>query len=86
MAFSAGHGGAARGQGTSDGGSGLSAESYRRRHEITVSVSLTNCLSETRYPSVLGGSTVFNLQFEIFPYPISSFLPYRQFSSLFPCI
>ena len=75
-----------RGHGASDTGAGLSPEAYRRRHEITVSVSLTNCLSETRYPSVLGGSTVFNLQFEIFLYPISSFLLYRKFSSFFPCI
>ncbi|KAL5540627.1 hypothetical protein UlMin_043202 [Ulmus minor] len=34
---SAGLGGSSRGQGSSDVGSGLSAESYRRRHEITVS-------------------------------------------------
>ncbi|PON52487.1 ATP-dependent RNA helicase-like protein DB [Parasponia andersonii] len=35
-ALSTGHGGPSRGHGISDGGSGLSAEAYRRRHEITV--------------------------------------------------
>lgn len=39
--LSAGHGGtSARGHGASDVGSGLSAESYRRRNEITVTVSI----------------------------------------------
>lgn len=37
----AGHGGSSvRGQGSSGPGSGASTESYRRRHEITVTVSI----------------------------------------------
>lgn len=41
--LSAGHGGSStKGHGASDVGVGLSAEAYRRRHEISVSVSISN--------------------------------------------
>lgn len=41
-----GHGASlARGHGTSDAGSVLSAEAYRRRHEISVSVSIFKLLT-----------------------------------------
>ena len=41
----AGHGGSSvRGQGFLGQGSGVSAESYRRRHEITVTVSIWSFL------------------------------------------
>ena len=38
-------GSSARGYGPSNGGSGLSGEAYRRKHEITVTVSI-ECVSE----------------------------------------